>query len=299
MLNYNHLHYFHVAATEGSVAATAARLGVTQPTVSEQIRSLERALGMTLFERTAAGLRLTDAGRVAYEHTSVMFRAGERLIEALGHESRQVPRTLRVGISAGVARSHTADFLLPLFALEDCIPSIRSGDAVELMRDVRGADLDLLLTETPPPENALRGLELAELARSSLVAVGAPTVQPSASWENVGIIQYRTASAVRWAVESFLEERALIPQTVGEADDALLLVEAAARGGFVAVVPLSSARDAIASGRLRVLASIGGEATVFAIYQDGESANLARRAVAVLIEQIRFLADAEGSPRPE
>ncbi len=47
-INYNHLHYFHVAATEGSVAATATRLGVTQPTVSEQIRALERVLGVTL-----------------------------------------------------------------------------------------------------------------------------------------------------------------------------------------------------------------------------------------------------------
>jgi len=51
MLNYNHLHYFHVAALEGSVAGAAVKLGVTQPTVSEQVRSLERALGVSLFER--------------------------------------------------------------------------------------------------------------------------------------------------------------------------------------------------------------------------------------------------------
>jgi DNA-binding transcriptional LysR family regulator len=31
MLNYNHLNYFHVAATEGTLAAAASRLGVTQP----------------------------------------------------------------------------------------------------------------------------------------------------------------------------------------------------------------------------------------------------------------------------
>lgn len=57
MLNYNHLYYFHVAALEGSVAAAAVRLGVTQPTVSEQVRALERALEVSLFERqsTASG----------------------------------------------------------------------------------------------------------------------------------------------------------------------------------------------------------------------------------------------------
>src|SRR5262245_22005425 len=37
MLNYNHLYYFHVAATEGSLSAAAAKLGVKQSTVSEQL----------------------------------------------------------------------------------------------------------------------------------------------------------------------------------------------------------------------------------------------------------------------
>src|ERR1043165_3788459 len=98
MLNYNHLHYFHVAATEGSVAAAAERLGVSQPTVSEQVRALQRSLKVSLFERSATGLKLTGAGRLAFEQTSVMFRAGERLVESLGHDNQAVPRSLRIGI---------------------------------------------------------------------------------------------------------------------------------------------------------------------------------------------------------
>ena len=39
--NFNHLYYFHVVATEGSLAKAAQRLRVTQPTISAQIRSLE------------------------------------------------------------------------------------------------------------------------------------------------------------------------------------------------------------------------------------------------------------------
>src|SRR5262245_37107753 len=153
MLNYNHLYYFHVAANEGSVAGAAALMGVTQPTVSEQIRALERTLGVTLFERTATGLRLTEIGRLAHEHTSVMFGAGDRLVEALGYAPAALPRILRVGISAAVARSSAADFLMPLFAIDDCIPSIRSGGAVELIRELRSAEIDLVLTESPPPES--------------------------------------------------------------------------------------------------------------------------------------------------
>ena len=78
MLNYNHLYYFYVVASERSVKAAADRLGVTQPTISEQIRLLERALGVPLFDRTPSGLQLTRAGREAFEHAQTMFQAGQR-----------------------------------------------------------------------------------------------------------------------------------------------------------------------------------------------------------------------------
>jgi LysR family transcriptional regulator, transcriptional activator of nhaA len=292
MLNYNHLYYFHVAASEGSVAGAAVRMGVTQPTVSEQIRALERVLGVTLFERTPTGLRLTEIGRLAHEHTSVMFRAGDRLIEALGYAPVEVTRTLRVGISAAVARSSATDFLMPLFLVDECVPSIRSGDTVELIRDLRAGDVDLVLTESPPPEAGMRGLEIAELSRASLVAVAPESVQPNAAWDNVRLVQYRSALSWRMAVEAHLDEHGLRPRVIGEADDALLLVEAAARGGFVAFVPRSVARDPVAAGRLRVLASIEASgAAVHAVYESGETANMARRAVEILIEHGRATMD--------
>ena len=78
VLNYNHLYYFHRVASAGSIARAAESLGVTQPTVSEQIKQLERALGVALFQRAAGGLRLTDTGQRTYAHTTAMFRAGER-----------------------------------------------------------------------------------------------------------------------------------------------------------------------------------------------------------------------------
>src|SRR5689334_4895892 len=150
MLNYNHLHYFHVTSVEGTVAAAAQRLGVTQPTVSEQIKALERTLGVTLFDRIPTGLRLTEAGRLAFEHTSVMFRASERLVETLGFGPADMPRTLRVGIGSSIARTTAIDFFLPLLAIERCVPWIHSGDALELLRALRDHELDLVMSETEP-----------------------------------------------------------------------------------------------------------------------------------------------------
>jgi LysR family transcriptional activator of nhaA len=221
-----------------------------------------------------------------------MFRAGDRLVDALGFEPTRVPRTLQVGISAAVARSSAADFLMPLFAMGDCVPSIRTGDGVELIRELRAAEIDLVLTESAPPASAMRGLECADIAHTSLVAVAPESVQPSESWDNVAIVQYRTASSSRWAVDAYLDEHGLRPRAAGEADDALLMVEAAARGGFIAFVPRSVARDAVAAGRLRVVAAIDpARVIVHALYQDGESAELARRAVEILVEHVRSMTD--------
>ncbi|HLL21460.1 MAG TPA: LysR family transcriptional regulator [Kofleriaceae bacterium] len=297
MLNYNHLYYFHVAAIEGSVARAAQRLGVTQPTVSEQLRTLERTLGVSLFERQVSGLSLTDSGRMAFEHTSLMFQAGERLLQALGHDDSALPRSLRIGISGAVGRATSTNFMLPLLALEGCIPSLRGGDGLDLIRDLRSNELDLVLLESEPPLAARKGLEMMELERMKLVAVAEPGLEPAADWQNIGIVQYRATSALRWDVEAYLNDHGLRPKVVGEADDALFLVEAAARGGYVVFVPRSVARDAIATGRLKSLGQVdAAHAGVFALYQDSETADLARRAVAVLIEQIQALDSFDGKP---
>ncbi len=61
---------------------------------------------------------------------------------------------------------------MPILAIEECVPSIRVGDTVELLRDVRGSDLDLVLCETEPPGPAQKGLEIVQLDTLTLVAVG-------------------------------------------------------------------------------------------------------------------------------
>ena len=288
MLNYNHLNSFHAAATEGTVAGAAKRLGVTQPTVSEQIKALERSLGVTLFDREPSGLRLTEAGRLAFEQTSVMFRAGERLVEALGPTSTDLPRALRVGISSAVARTTTSDFMMPLLAIEQCLPDIHSADSVELLRELRNNELDLVLSETEPAEAALRGITVTLLDRISLVAIAPPTVEPAADWQNVGLLHYRASSAYHWDVETFLDTHNLRPRIVAEVDDALFMLEAASRGGYLAFVSRSIARDAVNAGRLKTFGEIeNSQLGVYAIYHDGAAAELAQRAVDVLIAHVQ------------
>jgi DNA-binding transcriptional LysR family regulator len=79
----------------------------------------------------------------------------------------------------------------------------------------------------------------------------------------------------------------LHPRIVAEADDPLFLLEAAARGNYIAVVPTSVARDAIKQGRLAALANVEStHAGVYALYPDNATAELARQAVQLLIDAV-------------
>jgi LysR family transcriptional activator of nhaA len=288
VLNFNHVYYFHIAAAEGSVKAAAERLGVTQPTVSEQIKMLERALKQTLFDRTSSGLRLTDAGREAFEHTTSMFRASERLVEALGQAPQAPPVSLRIGISAIISRTIAADFLMPVLTLPDCRPVIRTGDPLDLIRDLRAHDVDLVICDTEPVDAAQRGLELVTLHRPRLVAIASTSVTPRSDWKNLAMLEHRQASAYWYEIDAYLTEHGLQPEAVAELDDAFLMLEAVSRGGFVAFVPKSVARDAVVSGRVKILAELKeGSAAVYALYHHGGEVDLARRAVELLADNAR------------
>jgi len=65
-LNYHHLLYFWTVAREGSVSRAAESLHLSQPTVSGQLRRLERSLGIRLFKRSGRNLVPTEEGRMVF-----------------------------------------------------------------------------------------------------------------------------------------------------------------------------------------------------------------------------------------
>lgn len=250
---------------------------------------------MALFERTSTGLRLTQRGREAYEHTTAMFLAGERLVETLGHLSRPPAVALRVGITSAVSRTVAADLLMPVLLLEKCRPSVRMGEFNELLHDLRAQEIDLLIGESEPLAAARAGLEHERVHRPRLVAIAHPSAEPLKNWENLSLLEYRTASAYHWEVDTFLKENDYRPISAGELDDAFLMLEAVTRGGFVAFVPSSVAKAALQLGKVKVIGEfVPASAGVHALYPSSEANQLARSVVARLIENAKELV--ENSP---
>jgi DNA-binding transcriptional LysR family regulator len=86
-MNFHRLKIFYTVAQQRSITAAAFDLRLTQPAVSQQIKALEKELGIALFERGGPKLRLTQAGEAFYRSTVIILHAkdeGERTIAELG-----------------------------------------------------------------------------------------------------------------------------------------------------------------------------------------------------------------------
>lgn len=102
-LDWNLLKSFHAVAQSGSLTGAATMLGLSQPTLSRQIAELETLVGVALFERTARGLRLTEAGESLVEPARRMLVAAQGISFAATAKHRALAGTVRVTASEIVA----------------------------------------------------------------------------------------------------------------------------------------------------------------------------------------------------
>lgn len=106
------LEYFVAVADSGSITAAAASLLVAQPSLSLQIRGLERELGAKLFERLPRGIRLTPAGRALLEHARATLNAAALAVRRVREVENGEAGELHIGtirsLSAGLLPSSIA-----------------------------------------------------------------------------------------------------------------------------------------------------------------------------------------------
>jgi LysR family cyn operon transcriptional activator len=97
-LEIRHLRYFLAVAEAGSFSRAADRLGISQPSVSQQMRDLEAGLRVSLFQRRGKRILLTSSGHIFQEHARAVLRQLEIFLEELGSEPGQLRGALRVGV---------------------------------------------------------------------------------------------------------------------------------------------------------------------------------------------------------
>jgi LysR family transcriptional regulator, transcriptional activator of nhaA len=149
-LNYHHLLYFWTVAEEGSIARASVKLGLTQPTISGQLRSLEKSLGRKLFERSGRNLVLSESGQVVYAYARQIFTLGRELTETLEGRIPGSPLKLLVGVADTMPELIVYRLLGPALNLPEPVQIIcESGKPAELLGQLALHQLDVVLVDSP------------------------------------------------------------------------------------------------------------------------------------------------------
>lgn len=154
-LNYHHLLYFWTVARAGSIAKASAELKLTQPTISEQIRLLEKSLGKPLFLRSGRTLILTATGKTVFNYAERIFSIGRELTDCLRGSAQAEAPHLRIAVERHLGRAVVLRLLDPaLRRREKFIVHLETHSfdpAFALMSDGK---LDVVLAEEQPRRSA-------------------------------------------------------------------------------------------------------------------------------------------------
>lgn len=102
-MELRHLRYFLAVAEEGNVTRAAERLHISQPPLSQQIKDLERTLGVTLLHRSPQGVTLTAAGEAFQREARHILQAAQQARDVAMRAAQGQTGTLRVGFTSSAA----------------------------------------------------------------------------------------------------------------------------------------------------------------------------------------------------
>lgn len=247
-LELRHLRYLLAVAEHGNFTRAAEELHISQPTLSQQIKQLERALDVQLLDRTGRTVRLTDAGAVYVDHAQRALRdlaAAERAV----HDVQDLSRGhLRLGVTP----TFTAYLVGPLITeLHTHHPRIgltmtettQDGIEAALLAD----DLDLGIAFTGPH---LPGITATPLFTETLSLVAAAQHNRTPP-EPLGVhaLQERELAllsgdfATRGHIDAYLAEHRVAPRIAVEANSIQALTEIVQRTTLATVLPDAVTHD--------------------------------------------------------
>lgn len=242
-LNYHHLRYFWAVAREGGVMRASEKLHVSQPTVSGQIRELERALGERVFARSGRKLELTELGRVVYRYADEIFALGSELLDTVRGRPTGRPVRLSVGVAMVVPKLVAYRLLQPALELPDPIEIHCMEDRPERLFEALAVhSLDVVLADSPVPPGARIRAYNHLLGECGVAIYAAPALAKAhrrgfpGCLDRAPMLLPTGISALRRSLDDWFESRSIRPRLVGEFDDSaqLKVFGQAAKGLFPA-----------------------------------------------------------------
>lgn len=264
-LNYHHLLYFWVTARAGTLAKASAELGLSQPTISAQIRQLESVFDVALFERRGRGLALTETGSAVLAYADDIFALGRELTSVLAGHAPARPLHVRIGVANVVPKLVAHRLLEPaLGAGEGVRLLVREDDSAHLCASLATHDLDVVLSDaTLPPTVGVKAFHHL-LLECGVTICAVPALARRLrrgfphSLATVPFLLPTAATALRRSLDQWVAAQGLVLNVVGEFDDSALVKVFGQKGAGAFAIPSVIEADVKRQHEVQVVGRLDG-----------------------------------------
>ena len=228
------LKYFVTIAEEGNISRAAKKLFMSQPPLSNQMKNLEKELGVTLFERGSQTIVLTDEGKFLYDKAVNLLEYVDDIKEEIIDKNNYSQGTIRIGVVSSVGmlvvNDYIHDFIVNKKNRSDF--EMFEGNTYSLIEKLNSGLIDIAIVRTPFNAN---NFGVINLKNERVVVVG----KEKFSLEDLytkGIIAYR-----RWQniIKAELEKKNIKYRMTFSNDDARTTMDLVKSGLGIGVVPES------------------------------------------------------------
>jgi len=187
-----HIRYFLAVAEERHFTRAAAKIGIGQPPLSQQIKDLETEVGALLFRRLAHGAELTEAGEAFLAEVREMPYQAERAALAARRAARGETGALRVGFTASAAFNAVVPSAIRAF--RRAYPGVRltleEANTTRLVAGLREGALDAVFLR--PGAAGSEGFQLRLLSEEPML-IALPENHPAAAQEEIDLASLKDA----------------------------------------------------------------------------------------------------------
>ena len=300
-MDLRQIRYFIAVAEERSFTVAARRLNLSQPPLSQQIQSLEAALGAKLLYRTSRRVELTQAG----EALLARARAIQQQIQLAEDEVRSIGAgligSLDIGATGSILRGRLADLLA---AYRKVAPSVKmtvheQAPALQIAA-LLNRTTNISLNRSIPAEDALS----SELAWPEEVVVAMPKAHPLARRKRIAladlasedhiVLQPESSQFARY-IQKCCIDAGFLPRVSQQVVDAQSVPSLIAAGFGVALVPQSIARFTTGEIVFRPIRPSPPSADVFLVFRKDETSMVVQNFIKLAR---RFLKQKRNSSHP-
>ncbi len=253
-MELRHLRYFMVVAEERHITRAAARLGLQQPPLSQQIHALEKELGTKLFIRGPRGVELTPAGEGFLEEARSVLSGVDRATVRARAAAMGQPGRISIGLTTSASLHPGVTHILRAYANSHPAVSLdlqansaaslteallREKVQVAIMRAPVARPADLVFKELGR-ENMLMALPANHrLVKRTASGATAPISLKSLAGERLILVRRHAAPGMYGNVVDACHKAGFEPLIVAEVEQMLISINLVAAGIGISLVPAS------------------------------------------------------------